>query len=82
MIDWSNHPEADGSTYQAPVSMKTPGREIGGVGLIKLEDEAKKSSVWWRMRAPSGAEIRSVVEANVASIWSIGMESSLSGTTS
>ena len=42
---------------------------------MRLEAEAKKSSVLWRMRAPSGAEMRSVdVVAKVASIWSGGIE--------
>ena len=42
---------------------------------MRLAAEAKKSSVLWRMRAPSGAEIRSVVVVlKVASIWSAGME--------
>ena len=55
--------------YQAPVSTKTPGFDIGVAGLMRLEEAAKKSSVWCKMRAPSGAEMRSVVV--VENVWSI-----------
>ena len=40
--------------------MKYPGRRIGAVGFVRLEAEAKNSSVKPRMRESSGADMRSV----------------------
>ena len=46
-------------SYQAPVSMKWPGRRIGFAGLMRLEAEAKNSSEKERMREVRGAATRS-----------------------
>jgi len=61
--------------YQAPVSTKTPGRRIGAAGFMRLAEEAKKASVCERMRAPSGAEIRSIEELKVDAISAAGIVS-------
>ena len=50
---------------------------------MRFEEAAKNSSVWWRMRAPSGAEMRSVVVLpKVLSISEGGMETWEEGRTS
>lgn len=42
---------------------------------MRFEEAAKKSSVWWRMRAPKGAAIKSVVVLlKVLSISDAGMD--------
>lgn len=37
--------------------------------MVRLEAEAKNSSLWDRMREPKGAEMRSMLEAKVGVIW-------------
>lgn len=46
-------------SYQAPVGTKTPGREMGAVGLVRSVTGEKKSSEWARWVLPRAEEMRS-----------------------
>lgn len=48
---------------------------MGIAGLMRLVEEAKKSSLWARMREPSDALIRSMQEPKVEDISFVGMKS-------
>jgi hypothetical protein len=46
-------------SYHAPACVKTPGRRIGAVAVIRFEAAANHSSLKERTLEPSGAEMRS-----------------------